>query len=289
MKVRDYKTLLQSNPREAMLFDLTERYPRGPNAKLRNRDYEKHDRQYYGNSTAVFELLASSIPLTAEGSGATGGWDPRDIYELPEGSYGIRSLLEDITVPQEMGMGSLTNGYREEADENTTRRLFKYGAQMTRRVNRLARRINQAKKWVRNNLTTAIYSVNVGGYNIPELYVHGDSEAGALTQFEMFLKSGVAGVPDYRSERIHVQYTRPADDPTSLMTLNDKFVKGMTDGIASRKARMIEMTKEIEGMEAAKEMVYAYSVNMAATFGTDDDVEDGAPNVRDVMNALGSV
>jgi len=59
------------------------------------------------------------------------------------------------------------------------------------------------------------------------------------------------------------------------MTLNDKFVKEMDSGVEDRKNRIATMLKEIEGMEAARELVYSYSVNMAATFGTDDDEEDG--------------
>jgi hypothetical protein len=266
MKVRDYKALLLSDPRAAMLFDLTERHPRGPGAKLRSRDYEKHT-SYYGNAGAVLELLESSVPLTAEGSNATGGWDPRAIFELPSGEWNLASMLEDIEVPAGMGMGNdyyCTSG---------NQKLFKRGAMMTRRSKRAARRIGQAQRWVRENIGQALYSVSVG-YGVSDVHVHGECEAGAKTQFDMFLQSAMTAVPGYREDRCNVNYKRPATDPTALMTLNDKFVKEMDNGVVERKANIERMLKEIEGMEAARELVYSYSVNMAATFGTDEEEED---------------
>ena len=89
----------------------------------------------------------------------------------------------------------------------------------------------------------------------------------------MFLKSALTAVPNYRVDREHVQYLRPATDPTALLTLNDRFVKSMDSGVKERRERIAKMLKEIAGMEAAREMVYSYSMNMAATFGIDE--EDG--------------
>ena len=266
MKVRDYKSLLLSDRRAAMLFDLTERHPRGPNAALRSRDYVPFDR-YYGNAGAILTLKEGSIPASAEGSDATGGWDPREIYELSSGEYRLQSILEDIEVDVGMGMGH--NNYYDDGKQ----KLFKRGAQLTRRARRAARRIGQAQAWVKKNITQAIYEVSYG-YGSENVFVHGETEAGAETQFKMFLESAVKEVPNYQEHRVCVGYTRPATEPTALMTLNDKFVKSMDAGVADRKERITKMLKEIEGMEAARELVYSYSVNMAATFGTDDDEED---------------
>jgi len=267
MKVRDYKTLLLTDRRAAMLFDLTERHPRGPNAKLRSRDYVPHT-SYYGNAGAVLTLKGESIPETAEGSDATGGWDPREIFELPQGEWNLMSLLENVHVPVGMGMGC--DYYCDDGRQ----KLFKRGAQLTRRARRAARRVGQAQRWVRENIGQAIYEVNYG-YGSAKVFVHGESEAGATTQFQMFLESAVKEVPSYQEHRVSVGYKRPATEPTALMTLNDKFVKEMDSGVEDRKNRIATMLKEIEGMEAARELVYSYSVNMAATFGTDDDEEDG--------------
>ena len=266
MKVRDYKSLLLSDRRAAMLFDLTERHPRGPDAKLRSRDYVPHDR-YYGTVGAVLTLKEDSIPASAEGSDSTGGWDPREIYELSSGEWRLQSILEDIEVPVGMGMG------RDYYCDEGMQKLFKRGAQLTRRARRAARRIGQAQAWVKKNITQAIYEVSYG-YGVENVFVHGETEAGAQTQFAMFLQPAVSGVPNFREDRICVGYSRPATDPTALMTLNDKFVKAMDSGVAERKERIETMLKEIEGMEAARELVYSYSVNMAATFGTDEDDGD---------------
>ena len=51
MKVSAYKMLITENKRNAMIFDLTERFPRGPKAKLRAKHYNKHDR-WGGNALA---------------------------------------------------------------------------------------------------------------------------------------------------------------------------------------------------------------------------------------------
>ena len=268
MRLRDYKTLLKTDRRAAMLFDLTERHPRGPEAKLRSRDYIAYDR-YYGTVGAVLTLKEGSIPASAEGSDSTGGWDPREIYELSSGEWRLQSILEDIEVDVGMGMGN--DYYCDDGKQ----KLFKRGAQLTRRARRAARRIGQAQAWVKKNITQAIYEVSYG-YGSENVFVHGETEAGAQTQFAMFLQPAVAAVPNFNEHRICVGYTRPATDPTALMTLNDKFVKSMDAGVKERKERIEKMLAEIEGMEAARELVYSYSVNMAATFGTDEEDEEDA-------------
>jgi len=266
MKVRDYKALLLSDRQTAMLFDLTERHPRGPEAKLRARDYEPHT-SYYGNAGAVLVLKDSSIPATAEGSPSTGGWNPREIYELTTSEWGMQSLLEDIEVEAGMGMG------RDYYCDDGKQKLFKRGSQLTRRAKRAARRVSQAQRWVKENITQALYEVSYG-YGSEKVFVHGETEEGATTQFQMFLEPAIVGVPGYQEHRTNVSYSKPATDPTALMTLNDKFVKAMDSGVEDRKKRIATMLKEIEGMEAARELVYSYSVNMAATFGADLEDED---------------
>ena len=265
MKVRDYKTLLSTDRRAAMLFDLTERFPRGPEGKLRADDYKDGDgivlANGWGSSTSPY--LNRGVE-TAENSPMTGGWNPREIFELEDGEWRLQSILSALEVPAGTGMGC--DYYVSEGQQ----KLFKNGAQLTRRARRASARIRHAKKWVEENITRAIYSVNMG-YGMEDVHVHGDSETGATTQYEMFLKAGVSACPGYREDRAYVSYVRPATDPTALLTLNDKFVKSAAAGIADRKKRIETMLKEIEGLEAAKDLVYSYSINMAATFGVDDE------------------
>jgi len=268
MKVRDYKTLLSSDRRTAMLFDLTERFPRGPEGKLRGHDYRDTDGDVlqHGWSSSAVAYLNRGVE-TAENSEMTGGWDPREIFELPDGEWSLLSFLENLEVPDGTGMGD--SYYTAEGQQ----KLFKRGAQLTRRSRRASARIRKAKEWVRENITRAIYAVNMG-YGLENVHVHGDSVTGATTQYEMFLKAGVSACPGYREDRAYVTYIRPATDPTALMTLNDKFVKSATAGITDRRKRIETMLKEIEGLEAARDLVYSYSVNMTATFGTDEEDSD---------------
>jgi hypothetical protein len=181
----------------------------------------------------------------------------------------MQSQLEDLEVKVGMGMGA--DYYCDDGKQ----KLFKRGSQLTRRAKRAARRVGRAQSWVQSNITQAIYEVSYG-YGSENVFVHGETEEGAETQFQMFLEPAIVGVPGYQKDRTHVSYNKPAIEPTALMTLNDKFVRSMVSGVADRKASIEKMLKEIEGMEAARELVYSYSVNMAATYGADldDDEED---------------
>jgi len=267
MRLRDYKALLIADRKAAMLFDLTERHPRGPEAKLRARDYKPHE-GYYDNVGAVLVLKESSIPTTAEGSPATGGWDPREIYEIDPCEWELKRVLGNIQVPKGIGRGS-----EWRAEEGKQRLFPDGGSALTRRARRTSGRIHQAKRWVKENIKTAIYSVSLG-YGT-QVHVHGDSDAQALMQYEMFLKGGVAGIPEARpGYDDQARYVKPADSPTALMTLNSKFVNDMDKQVADSLANIERLKKEVEAMQAARELVYSYSVNMAATYGIEDDEDD---------------
>jgi hypothetical protein len=58
------------------------------------------------------------------------------------------------------------------------------------------------------------------------------------------------------------------------MTLNSKFVNDMDKQVAASLANIERLKKEVEAMQAARELVYSYSVNMAATYGIDDDDDE---------------
>lgn len=267
MRLRDYKALLVADRNAAMLFDLTERHPRGPEAKLRARDYEPHD-SYYNNVGAVLVLKESSIPTTAEGSPATGGWDPREIYEIDPCEWELKRSLGRIEVPKGVGRGS-----EWRAEEGKQKLFPNGGSALTRRSRRTSQRIHQAKRWVKENIKTAIYSVSLG-YGT-QVHVHGDSDEQAFMQYEMFLKGGVTGIPDYGGGYDNsARYVKPADSPTALMTLNSKFVNDMDKQVTKGLASIERLKKEVEAMQAARELVYSYSVNMAATYGIEDADDD---------------
>ena len=265
MKVKDYKTLLHDDPRTAMLFDLTERFPRGPTSKLRNRDYMRDGQileQGWGSNTAPY--LAQGVD-TAHGSPMTGGWDPYLIYELPDAEWNVESLLQDLQVPIEMAMGN--PAWQGEAGKA---RLFKRGAQLTRRARRAANRIRMARNWVKENITTAVYKVSSGYYSREGVYVHADSEEGARHQFNLFM-AGVfnehtEGMTD--PENIRIDYIRPAQTPMELMMLNQPFIDGYVKAIEKKRERIAQLQAEIEAMDTAHQVVNIYAINMVASWGT---------------------
>jgi len=262
MKLRDYRTLLSNDKRTAMLFDLTERHPRGPYGALRNKHYETHD-SYYGNAGAVLGLLKGVD--SAEGSTQTGGWNPYEVYELPDSEWSVKCFLQELEVPKEMAMGE--SYYCEEGQA----RLFKGGAQLTRRAKRFAYRVRRAKKWVEKNIGTAVYAVQLGGWGHDKnsVFVHADSEDGAMKQFEIFMKSAFnSDCEDYREDRVHIAYCRPAKTPLELMALNAPFQENYRQMVKQKKAQVEKLLKQIEAMDMAEQVVNIYAVNMVATWGT---------------------
>ncbi len=266
MKVRDYKSLLTTDPRTAMLFDLTERFPRGPDAKLRAPDYHDADgcllKNGWGSNVAPY--LNRGI-ATAEGSNMTGGWNPYEIFELPDNEWNVESILNGLTVDEDMAMG---DGYY---CEEGRARLFKNGAQLTRRARRAANRIRRAKDWVKANITVALYSVNFSGWGGADscVFVHADNEQGALKQWELFMKSAFNEHCDnYREDRVQVEYVRPAKTPLELMALNAPMQAAYRASIEKKRATIERLQKEIEAMDTAEQIVNIYAINMVATWGT---------------------
>ncbi len=274
MKLRDYKTLLSSDKRAAMLFDLTERFPRGPTTKLRASDYKDTDGRVLSTGWGSNEspYLNRGV-VSAENSPKTGGWSPYDIFELPDSEWNVAHLLQEIVVNADMAMG--TRGYR---DEEGTARLFKSGAQLTRRSRRLAQRVRAAKKWVEENITTAVYQINFGWRSRDPVYVHADSSEGAKKQFELFMQSAFnehcAGWVG--ADEVRVEYVRPAKTPLELMALNAPFQENYRTAVEAKKKKIIELQKEIEAMDTAEQIVNIYAVNMVATWGTGEGEGDNA-------------
>ena len=266
MKLRDYRTLLSSDKRTAMLFDLTERHPRGPSAGLRNKHYEKHD-SYYGNAGAVLALIEGV--KSGGGSTETGGWDPYEVYELPDSEWNAQSFLGALEAPEDMAMGD--GCYSDDGQA----RLFKRGAMLTRRAKRFAYRVRKAKAWVQANIGTAVYRVQLGGYGDKNsVYVHADNEAGAKKQWELFMESAFNNdCDDYREDRVDITYMRPAKTPLELMSLNAPLQEIYRRAVVDKKKRVESLLKEIEAMDMAEQVVNIYAINMVATWGTGDEGE----------------
>jgi hypothetical protein len=267
MKLRDYRTLLSNDKRTAMLFDLTERHPRGPYGALRNKHYEPHD-SYYGNSGAVLALKEGV--KSGGGSTATGGWDPYEVYELPDSEWNAQDFLQSLEVPEGAGMGD--SYYAGDGQQ----KLFKRGAMLTRRAKRFAYRVRQAKSWVKENIGTAVYKVSLGAYgDNNDVYVHADNEEGALKQWELFMKEAFnEDCDEYREDRVNITYLRPAKTPLELMSLNAPMQRNYRNAVEQKKKRVESLLKEIEAMDMAEQIVNIYAINMVATWGTGEEGED---------------
>ena len=261
MKLRDYRTLLSSDKQTAMLFDLTERHPRGPYGALRNKHYETHE-SYYGNAGAVLALLEGVE--SASGSTATGGWDPYEVYELCDNEWNAQGFLANLEVTAGAGMG---DSYHCNEGKQ---RLFKRGAQLTRRAKRFAYRVRKAKDWVKENIGTAVYQVQLGGYgNSNSVFVHADNEEGAKKQWELFMKSAFTEhCDDFNDDRVNITYRRPAKTPLELMSLNAPLQENYRRAVEAKRARIIKLQKEIDAMDVAEQVVNIYAINMVATWGT---------------------
>jgi hypothetical protein len=249
-----------------MFFDLTERFPRGPTTKLRDRDYKDEDGRVLSNGWGSCEAPYLNRGVdSAEGSNMTGGWNPYDIYELDDDEWRCARLLHDLEVPVDMAMDSRTWGCEE-----GNAKLFKSGAQLTRRARRLANRIRRAKEWVRENIGTAVYKVSVGGWRSDcNVYVHADNEQGAIKQFELFMKGAFNEYCEgYDGERVQVHYERPAKTPLELMALNAPFQAHYRARIEKKKKEVEQLLKQIEAMDTCEQIVNIYAINMVATWGT---------------------
>lgn len=271
MKLRDYKTLLITDKRSAMIFDLTERFPRGPGTKLRAKDYHALSGELLSEGWGSSEVpMLREGQASAEGSTKTAGWNPYDIFELDDDDWRCAQLLRSIEVNAEMAMSKDTWGC---SDGNA--KLFKEGAQITRRARRMSRRIRMAKKWVEENIGTAVYEIRFGYYSRANVYVHADSKDGAIKQWELFMKSAFnENCENYRADTLDVNYLRPAKTPLELMTLNAPFQKEYRESIEAKKAKIIELQAQIEAMDVAEQVVNIYAINMVATWGTGEEGED---------------
>jgi len=286
-----YKELLATNPKLAMLFDLSERFPRGPQANLRGHHYEgshsgyyqRHETQLNGDAirgdkkaTGVYETC------TVEKHGfcpVAYGYDVLKLHSWFQKNrisdqYDFKNAIERL----------VETAYEAERSPAEQWVLARFGgwskqATRTRRANRISLRIRQLKRWVEENVTTAYYKVSLS-YRDGDLYVHADSEAAAQSQYELFLKPAVAAVeraectPRYRDQREFgnhgVRYSRHAlEGPVGLMQMNKSYSQKAAEKIADAKLSIAKLEEEIAALEQAQQMVESYSANMTCSYDYD--------------------
>ena len=291
MKLSMYKELLATNPKLAMLFDLSERFPRGPQANLRSHHYEgshggyyqRHETQLNGNAIRGDKKTAGVYETcTVEKHGFCAVAYGYDVLKLHawfqknriDQSYDFKNAIERL-------MDTAYEAERSEAEQWVMARFLSWGKQATRtrRANRIGLRIRQLKRWVEENVTTAYYKVSLS-YRDGDLYVHADSEAAAQSQYELFLKPAVAAVeraecnPAYRDRREFgnhgVRYSRHAlEGPVGLMQMNKGYSQKADEKIADAKKEIELLKEKIAALETAQQMIDSYSANMTCSYDYD--------------------
>ena len=288
MKLSMYKELLATNPKLAMLFDLSERFPRGPQANLRGHHYEgshgsyyqRHETQLDGNAIRGDKKTAGVYETcTVEKHGFCAVAYGYDVLKLHawfqknriSDQYDFKNAIERL-------IDTSYGGERSGAEQWMYTHFLGWNKQATRtrRSGRINLRIRQLKRWVEENVTTAYYRIPLS-YRDGDLYVHADSEAAAQSQYELFLKPAVAAVekaectPRYRNDREFgnhgVRYSRHAlEGPVGLMQMNKGYSEKASEKIAEAKKNIAKLEEEIAALEMAQQMVESYSANMTCSY-----------------------
>ena len=265
MKVSAYKMLIHENKRNAMIFDLTERFPRGPKAKLRKKHYPTTKNEWGGN------LL---VPEGDELIGGELGYDLFELYALCKEGWWNSDLESMRTEIEDCGMGSQTYNYdsREFVKEWA---IFKTGPQVTRRLRRLETRLRKVRDIVEQKSDSNLYSIKVGNLR-QEVMMFGDSEEHVKTQYGLLLQAGFEAAADtelmsrggyYENDdecRVHARFQGPSHGPHEIMEANQTF----TEALKARKTDMInkieDLKKAIEATDDLCQLVDMFTINSCA-------------------------
>ena len=270
MKLSSYKALIKENPRTAMIFDLTERFPRGPQAKLRPKHYTVTERENW----------RGRIDRTVHDDAFVGGefgYDLFELYELAKKSWWTNDLRDLATSVPGAGMGRKHTTRDDEYNvvETGRRQLFKYGPQLTRRLRTLEERLRRVKKIVETKSEANLYAMQVGRLDKP-VYVFADSEGTALMQYNLMLKASFDSAcerksfhPGYRySEEEGVEarsyFYGPSHGPHEIMELNQQCSAQLREDNERRKEKIAELLGAIEASEELAQMIDMFTINTCA-------------------------
>ena len=288
MKLSMYKELLATNPKLAMLFDLSERFPRGPQANLRGHHYEGSHGSYYQRHETQLDGNAIRGDKKTAGVYETCTVDKHGFCAVAYG-YNVLKLHAwfqknrindgyDFKNAIERLVETAYEAERSPAEQWVYMQFLGWNKQATRtrRSGRINLRIRQLRRWVEENVTTAYYKIPLS-YRDGDLYVHADSEAAAQSQYDLFLKPAVAAVekaetnPRYRDQREFgnhgVRYSRHAlEGPVGLMQMNKSYSQKAAEKITEARESITRLEEQIAALETAAQMVEAYSANMTCSY-----------------------
>jgi len=285
MKLSLYKELLVVNPKLAMLIDLSERHPKGPEALLRGHHYQRRaDTGYYDRHETELDgnaLLANKktrhILKTCEVDGygfcaESYGYPVMELQKFYDSirrmsdHYDFRTAVEDaLTLRRSEGLSEAERAVEEEFLG------WRKQATRTRRSNRLYKRMRRLRRWIEENVTTAYYRFELGYYQSGTVYVHADSVAAAETQFNLFLKPAFEEISKAqgreRESYYNARYDSPAiEGPIGLMTKNERWVHKAAENILDCELKIEKLQKQILAYKAAQQMLNQYTVNMTCSY-----------------------
>ena len=285
MKLSLYKELLAVNPKLAMLIDLSERHPKGPEALLRGHHYQKradtgyHDRHETElnadallankkTSHIIEKCQVNDFGFCAESYGypVMSLQNFYDSIRLIRDHYDFRTAVEDtLCVRRCEGLSEAERAVEEEFLG------WRKQATRTRRANRLYKRTRRLRRWIEENVTTAYYRFDLGYYHSGTVYVHADSPAAAETQFNLFLKPAFDEISRAngrdRDSYYGARYDSPAiEGPIGLMTKNEHWVNKAAENILDCELKIEKLQRQILAYKAAQQMVNQYTVNMTCSY-----------------------
>jgi len=270
MKLSAYKALIEECPRTAMIFDLTERFPRGPKAALRPKHYTVTEREDW----------RGRIDRTVHDDafvGGENGYDLFTLYGLAKQSWWTSNLRDLTTSVPDAGMGRKHT--ERDADWNIVetgkRDLFKYGPQLTRRLRTLEERLRRVRKIVEAKSEANLYGMDVGRMEKP-VYLFADSEETARMQFDLLLKASFESGADrkafhtgYRYQEggaldVRARFHGPSHGPHEIMELNQICSAKLREINEERRAKIEELKIAIEAAEELAQMIDMFTINTCA-------------------------
>lgn len=270
MKLSAYKALIEECPRTAMIFDLTERFPRGPQAKLRPKHYK----------VTETENWRGRVDRTVHDDAFVGGefgYDLFTLYELAKKSWWTSDLRDLTTSVLDAGMGRKHTTRDDDWNvvETGKRDLFKYGPQLTRRLRTLEERFRRVRKIVEAKSKANLYAMRVGGMDQP-VYMFADSENTARIQYDLLLKASFDsacarkafrpgyGYSEDTGVNVDARFHGPSHGPHEIMSLNQMCSDKLREINQQRLAKIEELKIAIEASEELAQMVDMFTINTCA-------------------------
>ena len=263
MNLKAFRALQAENKRNAMIFDLTERFPRGPKAKLRAKHYNA--KNAWGGS--------AHAPYSKELIGGKFGYDMFELYELCKKGWWNSDLEEINTKHEECAMGQRRYD-RVTLELKNEWSLFKRGPQITRRLRRLEARLREVKRMVEEKSDANLYAVRIGNLN-QMVSMFGDSEQHVKMQFDLLLKGGFeaaadtvlmsrGGWGDTTECQFNARFSGPSHGPHEIMKANQEF----TTALQIRKTEMLnkieDLKKAIDAADDLCQLVDMFTINSCA-------------------------